>query len=116
MDKYLFFTDGDTVDASGDLACYPLSSFLGFKVSASDTVSLGMQFVSCVTGPGATTEIDTVDLVITAAKHKKVIESITKAINAASFDDNSGLIVVCDALNSVFADSDITGCEITHDS
>ena len=116
MDKYLFFTDGDTVDAVGDVACYPLSSFLGFKVSASDTVSLGMQFVSCVTGPGATTEIDTVDLVITAAKHKKVIQSITKAINAATFDDNSGLIVVCDALNSVFADSDITGCAITHDS
>ena len=98
------------------MACYRLSSFLGFKVSASDTVSLGMQFVSCVTGPGATTEIDTVDLVITAAKHKKVIASITKAINAASFGDNSGLIVICDALASEFADSDITGCAITHDS
>ena len=116
MEKFLFFTDGDTVDAVGDMACYPLSSFLGFKVSASDAVSLGMQFVSCVTGPGATTEIDTVDLVITAAKHKKVIASITKAINAASFGDNSGLIVICDALASEFADSDITGCAITHDS
>ena len=116
MDKYLFFTDGDTIDAAADMACYPLSSFLGFSVDASDAVSVAMKFVSAVTGPGATTEIDTVSLVITAAKHKKVIESITKAINAASFDDNSGLIVVCDALNSVFADSDITGCAITHDS
>ena len=116
MDKFLFFTDGDTIDASGDMACYPLSSFLGFSVSASDAVSLGMRFKSAVTGSAAATEVDVVDLVITSAKHKKVIESITKAINAASFDDNSGLIVVCDALNSVFADSDITGCAITHDS
>jgi hypothetical protein len=116
MDKFLYFTDGDTIDAAADMACYPLSSFLGFKVSASDAVSLGMQFVSCVTGPGATTEIDTVDLVITAATHKKVIASITKAVNAASFKDDSGFIVVCDALASEFADADITGCAITHDS
>ena len=116
MDKFLYFTDGDTIDAAADMACYPLSSFLGFKVSASDAVSLGMQFVSCVTGPGATTEIATVDLVITAAKHKKVIASITKAINAATFDDNSGLIVICDAFARDFADADITGCTITHDA
>ena len=116
MDKFLFFTDGDTIDAAGDIACYPLSSFLGFSNDASDTVSLAMKFVSSVTGPGATTEIDTVSLVITAAKHKKVIESITRAINAATFDDNSGLIVICDALNGVFTDSDITDCTIAHDS
>ena len=116
MDKFLFFTDGDTIDAAGDIACYPLSSFLGFSNDASDAVSLAMKFVSSVTGPGATTEIDTVSLVITAAKHKKVIESITRAINAATFDDNSGLIVICDALNGVFADSDITDCTIAHDS
>ena len=65
---------------------------------------------------GATTEIDNVSLVITSGAHKKVITSITKAINAASFGDNSGLIVVCDALAGVFADSDITDCVITHDS
>jgi hypothetical protein len=116
MDKFLYFTDGDTIDAAADMACYPLSSFLGFTVDASDAVSVGMKFVSAVTGPGATTEIDTVSLVITSGKHKKVVESICKAINAATFDDNSGFIVVCDALASVFADADITGCAITHDS
>ncbi len=116
MDKFLYFTDGDTIDAAADMACYPLSSFLGFTVDASDAVSIGMKFVSAVTGPGATTEIDNVSLVITSGTHKKVITSITKAINAASFGDNSGLIVVCDALAGVFADADITDCVITHDS
>tara|TARA_R100001443_G_scaffold18189_1_gene28960 strand:- start:92 stop:442 length:351 start_codon:yes stop_codon:yes gene_type:complete len=116
MEKFLFFTDGDTVDAVGDMACYPLSSFLGFTVAAADTTSLGMRFVSAVTGPGATTEIDTVDLTITAAKHKKVVKSITKAINSASFADPSGFIVIADQLNSVFCDGDITACAITHDS
>tara|TARA_R110000823_G_scaffold1999_6_gene8101 strand:+ start:96 stop:446 length:351 start_codon:yes stop_codon:yes gene_type:complete len=116
MEKFLYFTDGDAIDAAADMACYPLSSFLGFKVSASDAVSLGMQFVSSVTGPGATTEIDTVDLVITAATHKKVITSITNAINASSFKDNSGLIVICDALTGEFADANITDCAISQDS
>ena len=115
MEKFLFFTDGDTVDAVGDVACYPLSSFLGFTVATADTTSLGMRFVSAVTGPGATTEIDTVDLTITAATHKKVIASICKAMNSATFADN-GMVVIADQLNSVFCDSDITACAITHDS
>ena len=116
MDKFLYFTDGDAIDASGDMVCYPLSSFLGFTVAASDTTSLGMRFVSAVTGPGATTEVDYVDLTITAASHKKVIKSITTAINAANFGNNSGFIVIADVLGSVFADSDITAAAVTHDS
>ena len=47
---------------------------------------------------------------------KKVIKSICKAINAASFAENSGLIVVADVLGSEFADPDITACAISIDS
>ena len=116
MEKFLFFTDGDTVDAVGDVACYPLSSFLGFKVSAADATSLGLNFASII-GSGGTdgAAIDVVDLTITAATHKKVIASICKAMNSATFADN-GMIVIADKLNSVFCDSDITACAITHDS
>ena len=116
MDKFLFFTDGDTIDAAGDIACYPLSSFLGFKVSAADTTSLGMNFASTIGSGGKDgAAVDVVDLTITAAKHKKVISSIVKAINSATFTDN-GIVVIADVLNSVFADVDITACAITHDS
>ena len=116
MEKFLFFTDGDTVDAVGDVACYPLSSFLGFKVSNADNASLGMQFASTI-GSGGTdgAAVDIVDLSINAATHKKVIASICKAINSATFADN-GMVVIADQLNSVFCDSDIVACAITHDS
>ena len=95
---------------------YLLSSFLGFKVSTADTASLGMNFASTI-GSGGTdgAAVDVVDLTITAATHKKVIASICKAINSATFADN-GMVVIADQLNSVFCDSDITACAITHDS
>ncbi len=117
MEKFLFFTDGDTIDAVGDVACYPLSSFLGFKVSAADNASLGMNFASTI-GSGGTdgAAVDVVDLTITAATHKKVIASIVKAMNSATFAAEGGMVVIADELNSVFCDSDITACAISHDS
>ena len=54
MDKFLYFTDGDTIDAAADMACSPLSSFLCFTVDASDAVSIGMQFVFVVIGTVST--------------------------------------------------------------
>lgn len=118
MDKFLYFTDGETIDAAGDFACIPLSRFIGFTIAAgaTDGTSLGMNFVSSGSNSSAVNELDRIDLTITANTHKKVIKSISKAINAASFTENSGLIVVADVLGSEFADPDITACAISIDS
>ena len=117
MNKFLYFTQGDGLNAASEMACYPVESFRGYSIPASDATSLQLLFVSSVTGDGATTEVDKVDLTITSGTHKKVIESISKAINAASFvDGNSGFIVIADQDNSIFCDADITNVEITHDS
>ena len=62
MDKFLYFQDGNN-----DAYCYPLSSFIGFVHDADTT--LKMRFVSAVTGPGATTEIDLVTLTITTSSN-----------------------------------------------
>ena len=116
MNKFLYFTQGDGLNAASEMACYPVESFRGYSIPASDATSLQLLFVSSVTGDGATTEVDKVDLTITSGKHKKVIESISKRINDKSFDDNSGFIVIADQDNSIFCDADITNVEITHDS
>ena len=112
----MYFTQGDGINAASELACYPVKNFLGFSIPAGDNQSLALKFVSSGTGPGATTEIDSVDLTITAGTAKKVIKSICSAINAATFDDNSGFVVIADQDNSVFCDADITNVEVAHDS
>jgi len=118
MDKFLYFSDGDAIDAAGDFACIPLSRFIGFTIAngATDGTSLGMNFKPSSSNSATANEVDRVDLTITANTHKKVINSICKAINAASFADNSGFIVVADALGGVFADPDITACALAIDA
>jgi len=116
MEKFLYFTDGNAIDAAQDFACIPLSRFIGFTMAADDNASLSMNFVSSGSNSSAVNELDKIDLTITASTHKKVIKSICKAINAASFAENSGLIAVADVLGSEFADPDITGCAISIDS
>ena len=118
MDKFLYFSNGNAIDAAGDFACIPLSRFIGFTIAegATDTVSLGMNFLGSDSNSSTTDELDRIDLTITANTHKKVIKSICKAINAASFTENSGLIVVADVLGDEFADPDITACAISIDT
>jgi len=107
MDKYLYFQDGNN-----DAYMYPLSSLIGIVHDADTT--LKMRFVSAVTGPGATTEIDLITLTITTQKEKDVCAAIVAKINAHPNGDP--FIVIADAVNSVFAHGDITGVAATFDS
>ena len=97
--KFLYFQDGND-----DAYCYPLSSFLGFQHAADGT--LLMRFVSCVTGPGATTEIDKVTLTLASNKEKDAIGDIVNLINRAPFGEN--LITIADNVNQVYASTHIT--------
>ena len=99
MDKFLYFQDGNN-----DAYCYPLSSFLGFQHDSN--LTLKMRFVSVVTGPGATTEIDTVTLTLAENKEKDAIQDIVAKINAHPNGDP--VITIADNVNQVYGSAHIT--------
>lgn len=105
--KYLYFSNGGGEDAVNDIACYPVSSFRGFAISAADAVSLGLYFDRIVEGIGGGDDepFDLVDLVITSGAAKDVCNAIVREINKGGGDD---FIVVADDTNSVYLTSDIT--------
>ena len=105
--KYLYFQD-----ANNDAYMYPAKNLLGI-VHDGDT-TLKLRFVSAVTGPGATTEIDLVTLTITTQKEKDVCKAIVEAINGGPHP--TGFIVIADAVNNVFVHPDVTGTASTFDS
>ena len=99
--KYLYFSNAGGEDAVNDIACYPVSSFRGFAISAADAVSLGMYFDRGVEGIGGGDDepYDLVDLVIASGKAKDVCQAIVKEINKGGGDD---FITVADDTNSVY--------------
>ena len=111
MEKYLYFmeqTDG-AFDAAQDAVCYPVSSFMGFSASGTQTTLL-LHF-SGVLGQDEDA-YDVVTLTITSDKQKEVITSIVQAITGAKAPHADGMIVVADDSNSVYLDSRITACAI----
>jgi len=108
MEKFLYFQDGNN-----DAQLYPAKNLIGI-IHDGDT-TLKLRFVSAVTGPGATTEIDLVTLTITTQTEKAVIKAIIDSIGASG-SMKSNFIVVCDIVNSVFLHPDITGTAATLDS
>ena len=107
LDKYLFFQD-----ANNDAQMYPAKNLVGI-IHDGDT-TLKLRFVSAVTGPGATTEIDLVTLTITTQTEKAVCKAIVEAINGGPH--NTGFVVVADVVGGVFLHPDITGTAATLDS
>tara|TARA_R110002167_G_C12149319_1_gene601121 strand:+ start:123 stop:449 length:327 start_codon:yes stop_codon:yes gene_type:complete len=107
LDKYLYFKD-----ANNDAQMYPAKNLVGI-IHDGDT-TLKLRFVSAVTGPGATTEIDLVTLTITTQTEEAVCKAIVEAINGGPH--NTGFIVIADALAGVFVHPDITGTAATLDS
>jgi len=107
LDKYLFFQD-----ANNDAYMYPAKNLIGI-VHDGDT-TLKLRFVSAVTGPGATTEIDLVTLTITTQTEKAVCKAIVEAINGGPHA--TGFVVVADVVGGVFLHPDITGTAATFDS
>ena len=99
-------------DTAFDSLCVPLSRLKGFRANGT-TTELEIELKALV-GYGNSSDDDTftadhVTLTITANKQKEVIHDITAAINAARNIDKP-MIAICDAANSVFASTHITGC------
>ena len=113
-EKYLYFMDESDglFNTAFDSLCVPLSRLKGFRANGT-TTQLEIELKALV-GYGNSSDDDTftadhVTLTITANKQKEVIHDITAAINAARNIDKP-MIAICDAANSVFASTHITGC------
>ena len=113
-EKYLYFMDeaDGLFNTAYDSLCVPLSRLKGFRANGT-TTQLEIELKALV-GYGNSSDDDTftadhVTLTITANKQKEVIHDITAAINAARNIDKP-MIAICDAANSIFASTYITGC------
>ena len=94
-----------------DSLCVPLSRLKGFRANGTTTqLELELKpLLGYADSNDDTFTADHVTLTITENKQKEVIHDITAAINAARNIDKP-MIAICDAANSVFASSHITGC------
>ena len=103
-------TDG-AFDAANDAMCVPLSRLKGFRANGTTTQLLIelKPMLGYLSGDDVTLVADSVLLTITANKQKEVIHDIVAAINSARVYDKP-MIAICDAANSVFASTHITGC------
>ena len=97
-----FSADTNTTIGSGDVAMYPVSSFLGFDSVAGDTnaTSLNMRFKPLLrsvndTDAATADDVDVVILTVTANKQKDVIKAVADKLNEPLSRD-SGFIVIAD--------------------
>ena len=98
-------------DAADDTGMWPVSALRAVTCAADATVLV--QFDAGLDDPtGATSNVDTVTLTITADKQLEVMQEIAKAANAGGkYDD--GAIILCDDVNSKFLHKNILSCTIT---
>ena len=98
-------------DTAYDSLCVPLSRLKGFRANGTTTqLEIELKPLKGYADANDSTLVsDHVTLTITANKHKEVIHDVTAAINAARNIDKP-MIAICDAANSIFASTYITGC------
>tara|TARA_R100000152_G_C6675524_1_gene110755 strand:- start:51 stop:422 length:372 start_codon:yes stop_codon:yes gene_type:complete len=112
-EKYLYFMDeaDGLFNTAYDSLCVPLSRLKGFRANGT-TTQLEIELkplIGYADSDDNTLTADHVTLTIAENKQKEVIHDIVAAINSARVYDKP-MIAVCDAANSVFASTHITGC------
>ena len=124
MENYVYFSDGDGADATGDAAMWPLSRFIGVDpVSATTTdiyfegqtgVGDGVDEVRLTHLNSATVLDDQADL--KGHKCQQIADVIAQLFNA--HPHGGRMFTVADLTNNVFADGmpTISGVAITIDS
>ena len=116
MEKTLYFmeTATDPFAAAADAGAFRESTFRGMHNTGTSSVILRMEFDSLLATPDSNDGsfvTDAVELTVNADTHKKVAHSI---ISALTSDAHKGsFVVIADDNNSLYIDSDITGCEIS---
>ena len=95
---YLFFAEGDGLDATGDAAVFPHENFLGMDPISTTTTRLSFK------ARNGTAVDDDVLLAHATGKHKEVAELIASVL-APSPVTRGKFIVVADEANSVYLDN-----------
>ena len=120
MEKYLYFrtvADEDDDDAAADTLALPARRIVAMAPSAAGTLTVWFESVNNMYTQGDAEEVikDSAVITITAHRHKKVLQSIVRAINGGPHQ--SGFITVADDTTTdydgstraaVYIDNDIT--------
>ena len=120
MEKYLYFrtvADEDDDDAAGDTLALPARRIVAMAPSADTTITVWFESVNNMHTAGDNELVlkDSAVITITAHRHKKVLQSIVRAINGGPHSD--GFIVVADdtttdydgtTRDAVYIDNDIS--------
>ena len=119
-EKYLYFrtvADEDDDDAAADTLALPARRIVAMAPSADTTITVWFESVNNMQTDGANELVlkDSAVITITAHRHKKVLQSIVRAINGGPHSD--GFIVVADdtttdydgtTRDAVYIDNDIS--------
>ena len=120
MEKYLYFrtvADEDDDDAAADTLALPARRIVAMAPSADTTITVWFESVNNMHTAGDNELVlkDSAVITVTAHRHKKVLQSIVRAINGGPHSD--GFIVVADDTTTdydgttraaVYIDNDIT--------
>ena len=120
MEKYLYFrtvADEDDDDAAADTLALPARRIVAMAPSADTTLTVWFESVNNMQTDGANELVlkDSAVITVTAHRHKKVLQSIVRAINGGPHSD--GFITVADDATTdfdgttraaVYIDNDIT--------
>jgi len=117
MEKFILVNDIATTleigDSVHDVACWPVSSFLGFTDEDTTSTELTMMFKPMEESIGSDPDgCDNVVLTITDNKQVTVMQEIIQKLNSSRATED-GVIVLGDASTGEYLTSDITGVAIT---
>tara|TARA_R110000765_G_scaffold394583_1_gene488124 strand:+ start:282 stop:647 length:366 start_codon:yes stop_codon:yes gene_type:complete len=112
MERFILVNEQATTatigDAVHDVACWPVSNFLGFTNESTTSTELTLMFKPMEESIGSDPDgCDGVVLTITDNQQVKVMQEIIAAFNGHKHRD--GVIVLGDAATGEFLTSDITG-------
>tara|TARA_R100000388_G_C7201132_1_gene138548 strand:- start:44 stop:409 length:366 start_codon:yes stop_codon:yes gene_type:complete len=116
MEKFVLVNEQATTaeigDTAHDVACFPVSNFLGFTDETTDSTKLTLMFKPMEESIGSDPDgCDNVVLTITDNAQVTVMKEIIQAFNGHKHRD--GVIVLGDASTGEFLTSNITGVAIT---
>ena len=104
---YLFFAEGDDLDATGDAALYPLENFTGLNPISNATATLSFKSRSGT----AVDDIVLVTYATTAAGggFKKFAAAFAKMMSQIENTQTKEMVVVADEDNGIYFDPIISG-------
>tara|TARA_R110002020_G_C16049420_1_gene754459 strand:+ start:470 stop:838 length:369 start_codon:yes stop_codon:yes gene_type:complete len=116
MEKFVLVNEQATTasigDAAHDVACFPVSNFLGFTDETTDSTKLTLMFKPMEESIGSDPDgCDNVVLTITDNAQVTVMKEIIQKFNSSRATED-GVIVLGDAETGEFLSSNITAVEV----